>query len=202
VSKKDLEQGASAVGVLEAEAEIAEESESKGSTGSPSERELQEAASDLEDEIRRTAEELVTRLDSGRKKVKKTERRDLKRDERRRTMMTVASVVLSLACVALTAMNLTATGPFARRAPALSESQVRQLVAGDLLFAVQEIEAVVEDTGEVPIDISSFDFASEPGWSYARIGKDVFLLSLSDDGFRASYDSRLGSKKIDVQRTK
>lgn len=199
MSQKDDLSGATGAGLLEEEVNASGVSEAPAS---PSDEQLDEAAADLEEEIRKTAEDLVTRLDSGRKKVRKTERVDRKRDERRRTMMTVASVVLSLACVVLTALNLTGTGPFARRAPALSESQIQQLVAGDLLFAVQEIEAVVEDTGEVPMDISSFDFADEPGWSYARIGNDVFLLSLSDDGFRASYDSRLGSQKIDVQRTK
>jgi len=97
---------------------------------------------------------------------------------------------LSTACLVITAMNLTGTGPFRPARPGAAIDAVQTQVERDLAFAVEEIEAYRREHGTLPRDLTPFDFGRERGWTYERLDPGAFRLSLAVGSMRVAWDSR------------
>ncbi|GAB4374069.1 MAG: hypothetical protein Kow0062_11680 [Acidobacteriota bacterium] len=102
----------------------------------------------------------------------------------------LVAAALTTACLVVTVMNVTGTGPFRRTAIGSVIDAADARVERDLAFAVEEIEAYRHEHGALPGDLTPFDFGREPGWHYERIDPTAFRLVLEAGPMRVSWDSR------------
>ena len=142
------------------------------------EKEIQTAAGAVVDEVTRDRQR---RLDAS----------GDERDRKRPLDSAGLAISLSLAMVVLTALNLSGYGLW----PTVeepTETERNRALEEELELMGLEIEALAEESGELPESIGELIPPATEGYSYQKLDGSRYRLSLTIDGRTRSVEGRVG----------
>ena len=143
---------------------------------------------DPTDEAARLAENVLDEINNDSVAAREDAQRQQERLEAGGPRRTAALAVLSLAFVALTALNLTGNGPFSIDVPELSPQERRQAMRQDVNDVVDELEFYHEEFGRFPDALGNL-VLDEASWDYRRVANDRYRIELREQRTTVSYDS-------------
>lgn len=114
-----------------------------------------------------------------------------------RKMLTspLAAIILSLAALGLTILNIAGVGPLAPVAPPPSEAEIQKNLEISLRFAREEIEIFSREHGRLPQSLSEIALSEDQGFTYRKTSDGGFELTVTLDGRSKSLRETLDLKE-------
>ncbi len=107
----------------------------------------------------------------------------------------LAAIILSLAALGLTILNMAGVGPLAPVAPPPSEAEIQKNLEMSLRFAREEIEIFSREHGRLPQSLSETALSEDQGFTYRKTSDGGFELTVTLDGRSKSMSETLDLKE-------